>query len=458
MTRRRWTWLALAVAVAVVVTLAARRPGEPRCRGCNVLLVTFDSLRADRLGVYGSERATSPNIDTLARRSAVFLRNLSQSASTIASIPSIHTSKFPHVDLLLDGGVLRPAERTLAEILSDAGYDTAAVIAHEYARCQWGACQGFAATDDVYTAPEAAARTAERALAALAARRPPFFLWVHVRHPHAPYDPAPDVFARMYGSDGPQPTFYSSGPFNWVAIGFRLPMLNAQYASRGEPIQRMSGGVNEVTPTVLRQLVAMYDGSIREGDGVLGRLLEQLSAAGEASRTVVVIAADHGESLGEHQLLGHNLLWYGTLHTPLIVHVPGAAPGVFARPTMNVDIMPTILDVLELPVPERIRGLSVFGKRTHAVRFAESSRTETVLRDDLRLSAGRGSRRSKLPLQLFDVGGDPNEQVDLAPARPDAVRELVTVLDGIRRVSLAVDPKAPDTDVEKKLRALGYIK
>jgi arylsulfatase len=153
--RRRALWGVLGALLLGAAVLALRSPRRPHCARCNVLLVTFDALRADHLGAYGYPKPTSPRLDGLAARSSVFTRSLSQSASTIASIPSLHTSKFPHLDLLLARGVLRAHERTLAELLAAAGYATAAVVSNQYAGCRWGVCRGFEAIDERMEVPAA---------------------------------------------------------------------------------------------------------------------------------------------------------------------------------------------------------------------------------------------------------------------------------------------------------------
>ena len=137
----------------------------------------------------------------------------------------------------------------------------------------------------------------------------------------------------------------------------------------------------------------MYDGTIREGDRAFGALTGFLADSGLAERTVVVLAADHAESMGEHGVFGHNHLWYGILHTPLIVHVPGAAHRVSDQPVMNVDILPTILSVLGLEVPADIRGVSVFGGPRHReIQYAEYSGAQTVVRGDFKLIVGDTAR------------------------------------------------------------------
>jgi arylsulfatase len=434
----------------------------PRCERCNVVLVTFDALRADHLGIHGYPKDVSPAVDAFGRRSSVFTRCISQSASTVSSIPSIHTAKYPNTDRLLEGIVLREDERTLAEILREAGYATSAVIAHEFAKCKWGACRGFDVVDEDYRAPEAADATAARLLRRLRAHdEEPFFVWAHLRHPHTPYDPPEAVFREFYGGDEAAPTFYSK-EIAGLPFPRQLARLSRHFEARGEEVRLydMDGKPGKATPSVIEQLIAMYDGNIREGDRIFGALLEFLAESGLDERTVVVLAADHAESMGEHDLFGHNRLWYGVLHTPLIIHVPGKGHRVVDRPVMNVDILPTILSVLGLEVPADIRGVDVFGgPRRREIQYAEYREAHTVVRGDFKLivgSAGRGAGKAQAP-RLFDIARDPAEQVDLAASHPEIVAELEAIGARIRATSLAHDPDAPDAAVLENLRALGYI-
>lgn len=461
MPRRRVLLAFLLTALAVGVALVRFRvPPRPRCERCNVLLVTFDALRADHLGTYGYPRPTSPRIDALAHDAFVFRRNLSQSASTLASVPSMHTSKFTHLDRLLDDGVLRAGERTLAEVLAAAGWTTTAVISNQYAGCRWGLCQGFETTDEKFMPVETATHTAERALARLADSRPqPWFLWVHFLQPHAPYAPREDVFRTMYGAPTEEPTFFSPQILD-LAFPMQLQRLTASFRRRGEPvIVAKFGGRKEyhLTPTVVRQLGALYDGNIAEGDRAFGLLLDRLERLGQKERTVVIVAADHGESLGEGGLIGHNRLWYRTLHTPLVVYVPGGGHERSDRLVMNVDILPTILDVVGLPGWKPIRGRSVFDEPPHEWQYAESSGAATLVQGDLRIEVSRRAAAAAAPARLFGVRADVLEPLNLAAARPADVERLRSVIEGVRATSLAPDPTAPDTDVEQKLRDLGYI-
>lgn len=463
---RRLVSLTLAVAVTLSFSFGCGRSAStddppPICSDCNVLLVTFDALRADRLGAYGFTKPTSPALDALAAKAVVFTRNISQSGTTLSSLPSLFTSKFPHTDRLLrrdervGHGRLRAAEKTLAEILRGEGYATLAVISHRYASCDTGICQGFDHVDDDFVAPEPAATTRARATALLDAHAtPPFFLWIHFLPPHSPYQPEREVFEELYQGAEDAPTFYTL-----KERGFwpQISALTAHYAALGEPekLYEIANSSQKLTPTVLRQIRALYEGNVRAADGEFGRLLEHLERRGMAGRTIVVVASDHGESLGAHQLIGHNELFYPVLHTPLMVFAPGARATRRSQPVMNVDVMPTVLGLLGKPIPDGIRGTNAFAQLDpERPQYAEYSSRKTLIRGRWKLTL-KGARHQTIA--LHDLEEDADETEDLSRERPEIVKELREIAEGISRVSLANESDVPDSQVIEQLKALGYI-
>lgn len=442
---------------------ATTSSGTPSCPGCNLVLLTFDALRADRLGVYGYDKDTSPNLDALAARSSVFARCVAQAPYTLASVPSFLTSKFSSADRLLDDGVLRAEERTLTEMLKDAGYTTLAVITQVYAGCRWGSCAGFDRANEDYIVPERPERTAERSIEMLRDHaREPFFLWIHARHPHQPYDPSEAVFRRFYDDDDDADdlTFYSESVRH---LPFRkgIARLVSHYEeTRGEKksVMGIKGRRYHTTPTVVRQMRAQYDGNIFEIDREMGRFFDALRDLGLLSKTVIIVGADHGEGLGERRLFDHNTVTRGVLHTPMFVFVPGTSAKRYSHPVMNVDILPTALAVLDLPEAPGIRGRNLFETRgPDYVQYSEGS-LRTVVKDDIKLIGVEPAEFDGThPDRLFDLERDPDENFDIASDNTENVRELRAALDAIESENLALDAMAPDTDVSEKLRQLGYI-
>jgi arylsulfatase len=401
--------------------------------------VTFDALRADHLGSIGSSRPTSPELDAFAQDALVFRRALSQSGSTVTSLPSLFTSKFTFVDGIHDELGLAPGQRTRVHDLRDAGYDTAAVIGWRYAGSPAGVQEGFDVFDEDMEQDENAARTVARAEALLPQLEEPFFLWVHLRPPHRPYDVREETFSEFYALGEGEPALRDAS----------LDALRAYYRDRERlrPYHYFGRRRKEgLTPSMLRQLRASYAASVREADAAFGTLVAAIRA--RASRPVV-LAADHGESLGEHAFLGHNQLYYEILHTPILVRVPGVPGGVVERPVMNVDLMPTLLETVGVAVSEPVRGHNLFAEpEEEPIQFAGYEDRRTLIRgdDQVIVSTSRTDH--------FDRGSGRRTTGPLPPSalalaeRARSMRPL-----GSKR-SL---PLRGRSETFEALRALGYI-
>jgi arylsulfatase A-like enzyme len=376
------TYLACVLVAAAALGGCARAPQRP-----NVLLVTIDTLRADHLGCYGYERDTSPNIDALAAESLRFTRAGSPRAKTTPAIASLFTGLYPHGhgvrDLLKP---LAPDVPLLAESLRRAGYKSGAVIGNwvlnrERAGLERGFDLWVEYLPDVRGVPpnDAPQRTArslsDAALVALGLAAPPdepafepraplvedehaWFLWLHYMDPHGAYEPPAD--ARLWKSESverlPPPPGPDEAPGNPPH-----PLRVAEY--NVPPEARLEDGGIDVA-----RVRDLYDGEIRYVDRELGRVLDALRAAGTLDDTLVIVTADHGESLGEHRYwFEHGMYAYeSTCRVPLIVRLPAKdgvrpASGVRTGAISLTDLAPTLLDVLDLPPlayrqPAQLRG------------------------------------------------------------------------------------------------------
>jgi arylsulfatase A-like enzyme len=313
----------------------------------NLLLVTFETTRADHLGAYGYPRETSPRFDRLAGEGALFETALSVSPRTNPSLASLMTSLYPHehgVRSLLRP--LTPGNRTLAEILKEAGYQTGAIQTHPFLKTASGFAQGFEDYDDTFTMERGAKEAAQSAIRWIrqADRRRPWFLWLHFVDPHWPYEPPREVRA-LFGPEDPR----TAALYRDLRSG-RIPVGPVIFENR-------------MPNDLIESFVDLYDGEIRAMDDALGLLLDALRELELKERTAVVITADHGESLGEndyffeHGAFGSN----PEVHVPLLLVAPGRVPpGVRSPATVrSIDIVPTILEVLNLPPEAHFRGTSL---------------------------------------------------------------------------------------------------
>lgn len=455
--------LAGAGGVLVLLVLLAAGAAVDRWRtaaGPNLVLISIDTLRADRLGAYGYARPTSPALDArLAAAGAVFEDVFSQSPKTTPSHMTLFTSLYPAVhgvELWREGNAgptLAPAVHTLAEALKAAGWDTAAFTGGANVHRARGFDHGF----DVYKH----SRPLERALAWLAARRGHrFFLFFHTYEVHDPYLPAPRWQAEFVSA--------REGPLLDAVAKLRR---NAGGWERAHRIFWES-----VTPDSAadrRTLSDLYDAGIRTMDErTLGPLLDRLDALGLARDTLVVFTSDHGEAFGEHGAYLHDDLYAGTLRVPLVLRFPGRVPAGrrVAERVRLLDVMPTVLGLLGVPPPPGLQGRSLVpllrdgGDGTPAPPAVSEYRSpgrvyESVREGTASYIVDRGSE------QLFDLATDPAEQQNLAAAAPPA---LATSRATLARWRAACRPLAErlapvgrgvaaDADTVRRLRALGYL-
>ncbi|MGH9510127.1 MAG: sulfatase family protein, partial [Terriglobales bacterium] len=309
-------WLAVAAilstpSAAQVRRQPARTPARPPSHP-NVLLITVDTLRADRLGAYGSKEVATPAIDALARDSLVFERALSQVPLTLPSHAVILTGTYPFHNRVQDfsGQALNPEFRTLAESFKQNGYSTGAVISSFVLDRSWGLARGFDFYYDLFSGSSflqanvalverRADHSVDEALKWVKkASNRPFFFWLHLYDPHSPYAP-PEPFLSRYDS--------------------------------------------------------AYDGEVAYTDSQVGRVLTWLRQSGLYSNTVVVLLSDHGESLGEHGENEHGFFVYNsTIHVPLLVKPPagvGLKPSRVGMAVETTSVAPTILELARISDP-----------------------------------------------------------------------------------------------------------
>ncbi|HEX9667977.1 MAG TPA: sulfatase-like hydrolase/transferase [Thermoanaerobaculia bacterium] len=418
------------VVAAAALALAAggcARDGAAR-PGANVLLVTLDTVRADRVGCYGGAVAT-PALDRLAREGVRFAQASSPAPLTLPAHASLLSGLLPPAHGLRNNGAgAFPADRpTLATALAARGYRTAAFLGAFVLDRRFGLDRGFATYDDEIergpdTAPSLEAerrgdRVVDRALAWLERQgeedERPFFLWVHLYDAHAPYAPPPPFRERHAGRP--------------------------------------------------------YDGEVSFADAQVGRLLAALDRRGLAGDTVVAVAADHGEALGEHGELTHGFFLYEpTLHVPLLLRAPGNFRGgtVVETPVGLADLAPTLSGLVEgglaVAAPAGLAGRDLSAallageEPAAADLYAETHYPEVFGWSRLAALRRREVKYVDAPRpELYDLRRDPGEARNLAGK--EDLQGFADRIAELERQGIAPAPApAPDAETAAKLASLGY--
>ena len=429
--RRPGRWLAVVLLSAAVAAAAAWALTRARRDArLNVLVITVDTLRADHVGSYGYAAAQTPAIDRLASRGVRFVHATTVAPLTLPAHSSLMTGTFPAFHGVRDNGgfYLGDGQPTLATILRGRGYQTGGFVSAFVLDHRWGIAQGFDRYFDDFdlakyrvdagldAVQRPARETVSKAIEWLDRDRTrPFFAWVHVYEPHAPYDPPEQIRERF-------------------------------------------------PPT----MIGAYDGEIATADLEIGRLIDHLAADGRLDRTVIAILGDHGESLGEHGEEQHGFFIYDAdVRIPLILAGPPLPARVVSDQVRIVDVMPTILDVLGVETPRGVQGRSLLpvvrGQRLDLVASAETwyPRHHYGWSELTSIRDGRYHFIAAPRRELYDLQLDPAELHDIAagnPARADALeRALHGFLAQASANRAAAAPRPVDPDVEERLRSLGYV-
>jgi choline-sulfatase len=415
--------------VLALIALAAWRwwPGAgPAASHPNVLLITIDTLRADHLGCYGDRDAATPTLDALAAGGVRFPDAVAHVPLTLPSHATILTGVTPLRHGVRDnaGFVLGPSLRTLAEQFRAGGYETVAFVSGFPVHHRFGLGRGFEVYEDRFphgddpTRPPYIERRADQTVAATIAwlnRRPagtdrrPFFLWLHLFDPHAPYDP-------------PEP-------------------FRSRFSARP------------------------YDGEVAFADAQIGVLLDRLKQAGLRGQTLVLATSDHGEGLGEHGEPTHGLFIYdSTVRVPLILAGPGVPTGrTVATLARGIDIAPTLLDLARLPALPEAEGRSLQATWARRTTANEPAYIESLFG---RLSFGwaplHGWRDRQLMFidapraELYDVAADPGQLRDLSGTRTADADRYRRIIEAAVARAPAAQPGSTGREARDRLRSLGY--
>ena len=410
--------------MATMAALLGWRPWYPPLRVDGpIILISLDTLRADHLPAYGYQHVSTPALDAPVADAVLFERAYSHSPQTLPSHASIFSGRLPFEHGVRDnlGFTVRPDERLLPRVLSEHSFATAGIVSSYVLRAEVGIGDGFDLYDSQMpvASPEMSIAqmqrdgadslaVADRWLDSL--RSPRLFLFLHLYEPHKPYTP---------------PSRYS------------------QYAP--------------------------YDGEIAYADEIVGQLLDSLRARGLYESATIIVLSDHGEGLGDHGEQEHGIFVYDeSIRVPLIIKLPGSLAGGrrVSQPVQHIDLLPTILDLIDAPRPDGLRGRSLrplleWRERPVPEQYVYSeglySRyhfgwSELTALTDAHFRFIRAPRE-----ELYDLERDPDERQNIAEDRARTVQDMRLALDQLVSQSTIEAPSEVSEEVVLRLRALGYV-
>ena len=437
--------LSILLARAAWTTNSGRRP--------NVIILLVDTLRADHLSYHGYERKTSSNLDRFAQSAVIFLANQSPASRTGPAMASLftglHVRSHGVVNPLdqVDGkGVLEESRSTLAEILTAAGYVCRGIVSNLNVGSAYGFGQGF---EDYIEVPHSTDASMIN-VAALGwidqARDQPFLLYLHYMEPHSRYQ-APLAYRRKYVDPNYQ------GPINF----------------KSQQLDRFLLGTLHATAADQHHLAALYDQEIYSWDIRFGNFHRALEERGLLENTIVVFVADHGEELFDHGSVFHGYTLYGEqLHVPLLIYAPGLAPRRVTTVTRSIDLVPTMLELTGVAIPDHIQGRSLVSlmrgeSETDRPVFSEAGiRAKKTVR--LRAFQANGWKYIEhfLPMgkppELYDLTADPAEQNNVYAAQGKKAEELKGLMESFLEDIPEIDSRSVQLTREElqRLETLGY--
>jgi arylsulfatase A-like enzyme len=458
------------VCAALIVMLVPGRAPRP-----NIILISIDTLRADRLGCYGCPTGTSPNLDAFSRDGVQFMQAFSQAPTTATSHMSLFTGLLPPVhrvssllrfpeqakELRLSG--LGAGIPTLAQYLKENGYRTVGLHNGGLVSPFFGFAKGF----DRYTAKRipwqrlyknpSPLQIIKKLLHPASATRKPLFLFLHTYICHDPYTKAPQEIRERFL------------PFPEPGLPIEGGSAKGSFQEMHDSFWKAIDGSNRSHRDHVR---ALYDAGVSYADWIFGEIVALLKRNGSYDDSLIAVVSDHGEEFWEHGDTLHKFLWVETLHVPLLVKFPGGKYGgrKIAAPVGQFDLMPTLLDYLRITPRLKLQARSLL-PQIHG----EGAAPGRVLSFDdslqfVRVKQGRYVYSNGVQLKpghwLFDGSNDPGEQHNLAASDTRAFRQMralaVRILLDQRaaRALIKADAAAPrrlPEDLRKQLDTLGYL-
>lgn len=459
----------LIMSLVIIILFFIFSGAKKYCLDCNVILISIDTLRADRLGAYGYNKNTSPNIDKFAKESTVFTNFYATAPWTLPSHASMFASDYPSQlkeETVFD--YLPKKTLTIAKVLQNKGYFTYGFDSNTYVSPQWNFAQGFMG----YTLERVNSTGVDANIIFPHAqdwleknKDKKFFLFVHTFEVHDPYCP-PKPYANKFSEE----------------------KNNGNTCVTNEMIFDNIRGKKKLTESELQGFSNLYDGEVAFTDSQVGNLLDLVKKLKLDKKTIIIITSDHGEEFGEHGTWGRHAhtLYNELVKVPLMIKIPGLAPSKNPLEFSMIDIPPTILDLLGLLKPKEFKGISVRdGQKNRPVFFELSDLRLNLLTSISAYNNGliymnpteRKGNIKKLQIgvvlngwkliksfapkkiELYNVFKDAKESVNLISTEKAKTHELEQLLDShFGKISGENKDNSDtnDSDDLNKLRSLGY--
>ncbi|MGA1826322.1 MAG: sulfatase [bacterium] len=427
----------------------------------NILLISIDALRADHLGCYGYSRNTSPHIDAFAHNNLLFKNFFTVVPKTGPSMTTFFTGKYIQNHGVVSNPLRRnPIIKTLPQLLPKR-YVRAGFVTNLTLNAERGYADGF----DEYTILDGQKTLTSKAIQWLGDNgiRSKFFLWVHYIDPHGPYTP-PDEFHEIFVND----RYYNAS--KKVALDYTpIKGINENYILGAVPKYQRLGDIDEVD-----YYIAQYDAEIKYTDSEIGKLLHYIEAKNLTQNTIIIITADHGESLDENNYyFEHGMLVNeGSIHIPLIISHPDVKrPCEINSLLQNTDLAPTILNQCKVKFPTAIDGIDFsqlfLAQQKSAIQvrnFIYSCTPHEYLSffETIRTSTDKLIRKNENSYSFYDIRNDSRETKDLylnaSKTTSNLIEKRIGEIKnfGVHYVRSGIEPKLSKEQLEK-LKTLGYV-
>jgi len=405
----------LAVFVVIAAVVFSNKGSQQKCEDCNVVWIVVDAMRADRLGVYGYQRPTSPNTDAFAKGSFVFESAYSDAATTEPSLFSAFTDLYPTIKYYQLSDFLDFSEimneritgkyTTLAEVLKQANYSTATFMANTGVIQELGFMKGF----DTYVPLETPGKFSQETPKEMQSvnkdvlqflsqnRDKKFFAYIHYIDTHAPYSDAEPYFSMFMNDTN--------------------STLDIRYKTEADLMKL------NLKQDDWKLIQDAYDGDVRAADAKIGEVIRELDNLNLTRKTIVIITADHGEELGERGAIGHGIhLNEESIRIPLIVKVPNVSGQNYSKPAELIDVAPTILNLLNIPIPQQFQGQNLFLSEKKFA-FTMKPSVYSLASKDTQFIFDNTTDKN----QYFDLNKDPMEKNDLVGTANDSILEKIII-------------------------------